>query len=214
VAGEFRNTWKTEDGGDTWVQHVVPDINTYLRLNGISAVDSDTAWCVGEGGKVFKTTNGEVWVNQTSPTSSVLRSVCAVDANTAWAVGEGGTIIKTTNGTEWGLVEPSPTTEDLYGLYALDANTAWAVGNNGVIIKTTNGTDWSAQTSHTGNFLNAVCATDAENAWAVGYRGTIVRTTNVPGPDHHRTVGSMPRRAKRRLGGGVSGHYHPLLLRG
>ena len=77
-----------------WLEWAV----TYRGMYGISAVNQTTAWAVGYAGYIWKTTDGQGWGQQTSPTGVPLNDVAAVDTNTVWAVGDGGAILKTTNG--------------------------------------------------------------------------------------------------------------------
>jgi photosystem II stability/assembly factor-like uncharacterized protein len=71
------------------------------QLTSIAAVDARTAWAVGLGGIILKTTDGgTTWVTQNSGTANNLLSVAAVDANTAWVVGSDGLILKTLTGGE------------------------------------------------------------------------------------------------------------------
>ena len=148
---------------------------TTTLLRGVSAVDANTAWAVGDTGTILHTTDaGTTWTAQ-SGTTNDLRDVSAVDANTAFAVGFTGTILHTTDaGTTW-TTQTSGTTIALLAVSAVDANTAFVVGDGGTILHTTNaGTTWTTQTSGTTNLLVGVSAVDANTAWAIGALGTIL----------------------------------------
>ncbi|MGD9101642.1 MAG: S8 family serine peptidase, partial [Anaerolineae bacterium] len=149
-------------------------------LQDIYATDDQTAWAVGEGGRIISTTNGaSTWVTQTSGTTADLFGVSFADADTGWAVGEGGIILYTTNGGATWSPQDSTTSEYLLGVFATDTQTVWVVGDVGTILHTANGGDtWTAQTSGTDAVLLSVFAADDQTAWAVGDVGTILHTTN------------------------------------
>ena len=106
-ATNVSGAWVTSAVTDNDVDDNRPslDLGGSPALNAMSAFDANTAWAVGDGGVILKTTNGGTdWVDQTWSTTNTtdLTGVAAVSANVAWAVGEGGLIIKTTNGgTDW-----------------------------------------------------------------------------------------------------------------
>jgi len=147
----------------------------------ICAPDDQTAWAVGDWGRIINTTDGaSTWITQTSGTTSNLYGVSFTSVYTGWVVGEDdGTILHTINGGSTWISQTSPTSNFLYGVFAVDAQTAWAVGENGTILHTTNGgSTWTAQTSNTSYALTNVFAADDQTAWAVGDIGTILHTTN------------------------------------
>lgn len=64
----------------------------------ISAANDGSVWAVGYPGFIWKFSDGQGWVQQTSNTGVSLQDVDAVDSGTAWAAGDAGTILKTTDG--------------------------------------------------------------------------------------------------------------------
>lgn len=159
---------------------------TTENLYDVDAVDSMTAWAVGDNGTILKTTNGgATWTPQVSGTTEQLLHVAAVNAATAWAIGY-NIILKTTDGGATWVPQTSGTLYPLEGLAAIDANTAWVVGgvatvysSNQVIIKTTDGgATWVPQSSGTTAPLRDLSAVDANTAWAVGWTGIILKTTD------------------------------------
>lgn len=158
-----------------WLEWAV----NYRGMYGISAVNQTTAWAVGYAGFIWKTTDGQGWGQQTSPTGVSLQDVDAVDASTAWAVGDGGTILKTTDGGTIWTAQTSATTENLRRIAAVNSSVAWAVGGGGVILHTSDGgTTWTRQFSGTTATLHGVAAVDANTAWVVGEGNTVLRTTD------------------------------------
>ncbi len=148
-------------------------------MYGISAVNATTAWAVGYGGNIWKTTDGQNWGQQTSPTTLPLQDVHAVDADTAWTVGDGGTILKTIDGGTTWTTQAVETVQNLRRICALDSNVAWTVGEGGVILHTVNGgATWTRQFSGTTANLQGVAATDTNTAWVVGDANTLLRTAD------------------------------------
>jgi photosystem II stability/assembly factor-like uncharacterized protein len=163
---------KTTDGGSEWV----PQVLMYEKsLYGIDAIDASTAWAVGAGGAILKTTDGNTWTPQNSGVTVNLNAVCAVDASTAWAVGTGGAILKTTDGNTW-ISQTSGTTATLRAVCAVDASTAWVVGDDGTILKTTDGGTWVPQASGVVTAIRGIDAYDGNVAWAAGEKGVILKT--------------------------------------
>jgi len=171
---------KTTDGGATWTSQLMgspsechfPQPCRYARIYGVSFVDANTGWVVGEwencpgsgctiGNLLSRTDDGGVtWTGQATPSGYGfgLRALAYVDANTAWAVGGDGAILHTTDGgaTTWTL-QSFETTTLLNSVSFVDANTGWAVGWAGTILGTTDGgSTWSPQSSGTGVNLNGV----------------------------------------------------------
>ncbi len=75
-------------------------------LYSVSAVDNNTVWICGAGGKVVRTTNGGTnWVLTTSPNAALdLYNIWGIDATTALVTGSSSTayVYKTTNsGANW-----------------------------------------------------------------------------------------------------------------
>ena len=145
-----------------------------------SVFNASIGFIVGNGGVIYKTTNGGLnWTAQTSTTISSLTSIFYADQNTGWAIGPGGLILKTTNGGTTWSAQTSTTTVDLLGVYAINTTTAYVVGASGKILYTTNGgTTWTSQVSGTSNNLLEVKFTDSATGYIVGQSGTILKTTN------------------------------------
>ncbi len=198
VVGNDFTIGKTSDGGATWGLQEFPEKDKFmpvehfydllvgnrsytqmdLHLNGVSAVDANTAWAVGDHGVIIKTTDGNNWNLQTLTAPWPLSGVSAYNRTTCWAVGWGGRIVKTTDGNSW-VAQKSGTILDLYGVSSVDANTAWAVGKQGAILKISGSGDrWTAQSSQKPYQLYGVSAVNTNTCWTVGSEGTILKTTN------------------------------------
>ena len=90
-----------------WVQQTS---GTAQDLRSDSAVDASTAWAVGTGFTILKTTDGSTWNPQTTgvPITNDLYGVDALDSQNAFATGDTGSVFKTINGTDW-TATTSPT---------------------------------------------------------------------------------------------------------
>ena len=145
-------------------------------LNSVKFINETTAWFVGDGGQIFKTTDsGFNWFIQPCGTYLNLNSVYFLDELTGWAVGDSGLILKTINGGESWNVQISGTKLILSSIQFIDPNIGWIAGYNGVtseegiILKTTNGGEiWDIQLS--GNIKNvySICFINEDLGWSVG----------------------------------------------
>ena len=128
--------WMTTDGV-SWVQQTS---NTGVPLNDVAALSANTAWVVGDGGTILKTTDaGTNWVAQTSGTTENLKKISAVNSSVAWAVGTTGTLLKTTDGGTTWAPQFSGTMAALSSVVAVDTNSAWVVGEGNTILHTIDG---------------------------------------------------------------------------
>lgn len=167
----------TADGGQNWsVQY---SNSSGSSIWSIFPIDGQTAWAVGDGGLILKTTNGSTWQAQSSPTSNFLLGVYFRNPDLGWICGDFGVILKTTNGgANWSL-KSTPTTNRLYDIYFASDTEGWAVGRSGAIIRTTNGGEsWTSQTSGTASRLYGVHFLTPATGFAVGWDGRVLRTTN------------------------------------
>jgi photosystem II stability/assembly factor-like uncharacterized protein len=168
---------------------------TGVPLQAVTLIDSNTAFAVGLGGTILRTTDGGLtWTELSSGTVANLYAVAFTDAHTGTVVGSSGTILRTTDGGATWVSQWPAAYYQFNGVFFLDANTGWAVGgnytvqasppasNSGRILHTTDrGASWTLQ--YAGGFgLNAVAFTDANTGVAVGANGTILRTANGGSP--------------------------------
>lgn len=174
---------------DFFWQNPLPQGNALLEID---AVDTNTAWAVGNYGAIMKTTNGgATWQRQVSGTNSVLHSIDALDANTAWVCGEDNTVLRTVDGgLTWTPLYPD-VPGDFNGVSAVNDQVAWVVGVNSliaVIEKTTDGgQNWTDQSPWERGVAD-VSAVDTNVAWAVTGGGTSYSTTD--GGDNWNSVDS------------------------
>ncbi len=134
---------------------------------------------VGDGGKIFKTTNFNsatpTWTSETSNTTENLAQIHFVDANNAYVVSASGNLLKTTNaGTAWS--EQGTGASELNGVFFATVDTGFAAGNGGAVFKTLGGGNWSGK--RTVPSLNGAYMFNSSAMCAVGDSGTILRSTN------------------------------------
>ena len=103
-------------------------------LWGVTFVDANTGWAVGDDGVILHTTNGgALWSQQESGVTSSLYAVQFVSPTTGWIVEP---ILHTTDGGEnWNSQTAEPCCTGLRDLYFVDIDHGWAVGPNGVVCK-------------------------------------------------------------------------------
>jgi photosystem II stability/assembly factor-like uncharacterized protein len=150
----------TTDGGCTWKRQGSAAILGAGNLSGVTAVDAQTAWAVGENGIILHTIDGGMhWERQqlpaeVPPTAQVGNSIKAVDRNVLWtaACDKGVSyILRTDNGgQQWRL----QTTIDLSPgcisrIDAFDAQHAWAVGGRSAGVAGATPTDDEGAIFHT-----------------------------------------------------------------
>ncbi len=169
----------TSDSSRTW-QQVHLENNT--NMGGISMIDENKGWAVGDSAVLLKTINGVDWTRVTDlpvADSINLWHVLFVSANRGWIIGTNGTILHTNDGgTSW-LPQNSSVDVSLAGVYFVDENEGWIVGNNGRILHTTlAGHDWTLQASGTISDLWGIYFADSQNGWVVGRDGILLHTTN------------------------------------
>jgi len=126
----------TSDGGSTWNAQ---STNSSGDLMGVFALNSDTAYAIGQLGLILFTSDGGTnWITQTSGTNSDLSAVVMENSSNGRATGNGGVILTTTDaGLTWSL-ETSNTINDINNLFYGESGINWYCGDNGdVYIYTT-----------------------------------------------------------------------------
>ena len=106
---------------------------------GVWGSGPDNVWIVGQPGLIYYW-DGDIWVDQTSPTSQPLTSVWGDDTGTLYITGHNGVILRNTGGG-WTKME-SGTTEDLFDINSYQG-TIMACGLNSMIRQFSGGS-WSA----------------------------------------------------------------------
>ncbi|MCB1121056.1 MAG: fibronectin type III domain-containing protein [Verrucomicrobiae bacterium] len=121
--------------GTTWTPSNAPLYNFY----GV-AYGNHTYVAVGFLGKIFSSTDGKVWTQRTSGTSSRLHSV-TYGNNQFVACGLSGTILTSTNGVTWSQ-QTSNSTDGLFGI-AFGNGIFVAVSSKAKVLYSSNATNWT-----------------------------------------------------------------------
>ena len=169
----------SEEKKDTgWDQ--VP-ISTDNDFNDVLALNSTSAFIVGENGKIYYTNNsGNNWSEQES---GVILDLNAIDFNNqAIVVGDSGTVL-INNGISWidNSIEGAGNLYDLSIPYfeSLEASVIFVSGTDGEIWKW-NGTSWQDLSNLTGttNDIYAIDFVNQNEGFAVGANGLIIATVD------------------------------------
>ncbi|MDQ3020609.1 MAG: YCF48-related protein [Bacteroidota bacterium] len=191
-AGDYGSIVYTTDGGVNWNFNKISS----TLFNCISFFDSNTGWVCGNGGSIFKSTNGgDHWAVQSTNTNGNYLSIHAISNLKCFAVGNDSLISMTTDGgitwsRQFGLENT-----DHKQVFFVNSNTGFILSSKffqtGIgsyftrtsIYKTTNeGNQWtrvfqeSASSIH--SIFNSICFSDSLNGVIVGDRGRIIRTLN------------------------------------
>lgn len=191
VVGTNGTILRTDDGGDSWG---LQPSGTTATLVEVAAVDSQTAWAVGDDnstwGVILHTTDGgATWQRQALlECDRPCIDLTVLDANTAWTVGNHGLVLKTTDGGAHWTPQMKYTDADNNGTCAVDGNTAWIAADAGTMYRTDNGgSAWNMLNDATlpgGYYLLGVSGLGPQTAWVVGggasfpYGGVILHTTD------------------------------------
>lgn len=169
------------DGGNT-LQSVAAGFN-YYHYNKLKFTDALNGYCVGEGGKILKTTNGgQQWNFLNANTSTELNDLSFVNSSVGYVVGNTGVIRKTINGgSSWTNISGIPSNTDLYSVHFIDQSNGWVAGESSAMYKTTNGgTTWTQQTlPNFTTFVNQVSFINASVGYATGAsNGNLFKTVD------------------------------------
>ncbi len=130
----------------SWTDASAPTTAVLRSISFLS--DSATGWAVGDGGGIWKTTNGgSSWVQQGSGvTPHNLYDVYFIDANVGYAVGDYGTVLKTLDGgANWTNLTQGSRSRINAMDFTPDGKKGVAVGPGGFVAKTLDGgLSWSS----------------------------------------------------------------------
>jgi hypothetical protein len=158
-------------------------------LVGVSVVDANEAWAVGQDPSTGKAAldhfSGGNW-SKVKPTGvpdySYFTAIHMLNASNGWAVGRvyypsDQCLTYHYDGSTWSRVS-CPGSFQLTSVYMRSSNDVWAVGASGVILHY-NGSAWSEVTSPAGLLgLSSIELIGANDGWVVGSGGTILRLAN------------------------------------
>lgn len=167
--------------GDSWEVFGPNNTQTTADINDISAYDLQTAFAVGDGGKILWSNNGSTWESIPSSTTENLNFTTRINGTSSYAVGDSGTALKSTDlGRTWRLIDTG-VSENLHGVDFFGDNFAIAVGDGGLaIVSNDGGESWTKLETRTSQDLLTVFAVSPNDAIAAGKNGTIIKYNCFP----------------------------------
>jgi photosystem II stability/assembly factor-like uncharacterized protein len=144
---------------------VYDDFGTPALIRGISMINADEGWAVGEGGLIFHYRDNQ-WQRVDSPTENNLESIDMVSVNEGWAVGSKSTILHYRHAT-WTLVSETVSPVWMADIAWPDEDTGWGVGADGVW-RHINGTWQPIDTPDEFDGAFDVDMVDPEEGWFAG----------------------------------------------
>lgn len=156
----------------------------------VQVVDSLISYVGGNGGKVYKTTDGgQTWLDRSPQSSIDWWCMSFVDENYGWVGGRQGTVARTTNGgSSWEInsVYSSAFTNVIESMYFYDNNIGYITGGiysdfdrQTYIYKTTDGgQSWNQQILLFGGVLLEMSFIDQYIGYCVGTNGGVYKTLN------------------------------------
>jgi photosystem II stability/assembly factor-like uncharacterized protein len=165
---------------------IFPEREDYF---GLSVLDDNNAWVVGNRGSVLHVTNKGAKVT-VLPTwiEKALYNVDFIDANNGLAVGQDGMIVRTADGGKtWEQTKIElPTKEWRSGpphLFSIsrgaDPQKIWAAGPGGTIIRSYDGgKSWEDKSLDKDVTLNGISFANDTEGWVTGEFGTILHTSD------------------------------------
>ncbi len=151
-------------------------------LNGITSINQDTIFAVGDYGTIIRSSNGGTTWLVTPTAGGMVEALFDVEftaPTVGWAVGITGQAVRTTDAGHTWQYEQLATIRDLLGVDFHSANTGWICGSKGVVFSTKNaGSTWQPESTGVDVNLYDISFVDSLNGWAVGAAGTILRSTD------------------------------------
>jgi photosystem II stability/assembly factor-like uncharacterized protein len=188
----------TTNGGINWVN--------FTSSQDYSLIASDiafgnTAFAVGNGGNILKTTSfGMNWISVSNLFPGLSNNdIFFCNENTGYVCDAAGNsvILKTTNGgSNWYMTEGPQGT--LFSIFFTSNDTGYTVGGTNIVYKTTNGgINWNAQQTNSADGFRVVYFINQLTGVVGGYHSCIYRTTNggmnwdLKNTEYTGTIGSI-----------------------
>jgi len=136
--------FKTTNGGDNWTEQTYPNPG---NLWSIKMINTNTGYVCGDGGRLFRTTDGSAWVTVTAPTTNNYTSTDWYDIdNGVLGAGSGFAAITTNSGQSW-LVKNTGGTS-VWSMRMTHPDTIWCAQGFGFLFKYVKGsaigiTEWT-----------------------------------------------------------------------
>ncbi len=148
-------------------------VRTTKSLRGVSVIDMEEAWLVGESGTVLRCSERQC-ITKPVITDQLLNDVLTVEAGAMRAVGTNGTFLKCggASGDSCDLLDAG-TRESLNGIWGTGADNLWIAGDHGLILHCDNNTCTNIELGIKSN-LNQAWGSDAGDTWIIGDGGVLV----------------------------------------
>lgn len=172
VAVGSNNILRSTDKGANWVlQKTISSGGIW----GLSFADKNIGFVVGDGGWVYKTTDGGVtWtlIWNGGEYSDYYRSISMLNSSIGLIADSDGIILRTTDGgSSW--LKITTDVLSLETVYFYNKTNAYAIGQEGAILKSTDGgLSWAKKTSNSTDRLSGIWFTDSLNGFIVGQYGS------------------------------------------
>jgi len=165
-----------------WVQQN-SGINS--NLYSVKFINSNTGWCVGQNGKILKTTDGGMnWHQQSSQFSNNLLSVSFTSINNGYAAGDSGLILRTTNGGEEWIPSLIGKNNFFRSIVFVNDTIGYTAGINFLgsylnIFKTVNaGLSWDSIETELKCFFNSIFFINEQTGWAI-HTGCVIGASGI-----------------------------------
>jgi len=136
--------YKTTNGGDNWTEQSYPSPGNLWK---IKMLNSNTGYVCGDGGRLFRTTDGSTWVTVTAPTANNYTSTDWYDINNGvLGAGSGFSAITTNSGQSWFINNTGGSS--VWTMYMVHPDTIFSTQAFGFIFKYIRGiagitTEWT-----------------------------------------------------------------------
>jgi photosystem II stability/assembly factor-like uncharacterized protein len=186
--------YRTQDGGETWEDLVIPNPNPGNTLSDIFFANSNIGWAIILTGLIYYTEDGgQTWVEQLDAGAIFniyFRKFFFINQLKGWVVGynsvlEVGVIYYTSDGGNTWIeqyVTSDPNQDHLYDVHFVDENTGWALNRYYIYITTNGGEDWVPHTIEQSNpafSLKALFFTDSLRGWIGNGSGGLATSTGL-----------------------------------
>lgn len=173
VTGEQGQIYKSEDGGNNWINKQWRLSNTYLK--DVFFYNDSIGWTFDNDENLFKTTNsGREWINIAEIYGD---RIFFVSRDTGFIIYWNYVSKTIDGGMHWTKVNTN--IEKLYDLYFINDSIGWAVGRYGGIVKTVDGGEtWIEKNSSVSYSLTGVFFINKKIGWATGGSGGILKTVD------------------------------------
>lgn len=176
---------RSEDGGKTWNEAVVPtDLSLPQSarpvLQDIAFCGPNVAWAAGDG-VIFRSRDGGLnWENRQTKYSEAFYGIACEDSEHVIAVGRDGLIVRTTDGgISWDSIQSPSNGHNIR--IRINGNDGWIVGGlaeKGVLLRSYDaGQSWKIQDLPQSEFLVGILL-KGKSGWIVGVDGTILQTSD------------------------------------